>query len=180
MTSSAWTLEPWNVFEVAWHISSCLLSIGTQSFSSLSCVGNHEKQFKINSNKKTGKANIITVVCLCFIIWLIWTKKVNTGTNKRILIVVESFVLKGTNLIGIWFDIMRYMHSRLSNYKLLFLDWELILHNIRLEKYFMESTDVYTDSTKINRPGNNIRMYWTNFRQPTAHVQQNIFGKTSI
>ena len=37
-----------------------------------------------------------------------------------------------------------------------------------------------TDSTKINRPGHNIRMYWTNFRQPTAHVKQNIFGKTSI
>ena len=37
-----------------------------------------------------------------------------------------------------------------------------------------------TDSTKINRPGHNIRMYWTNFRQPTAHVQKNVFGKTSI
>ena len=38
----------------------------------------------------------------------------------------------------------------------------------------------HTDSTKINRPEHNIRMYWTNFRQPTAHVQQNIFGKTLI
>ena len=37
-----------------------------------------------------------------------------------------------------------------------------------------------TDSTKINRPGHNIRMYLTNFRQSTAHVQQNIFGKTLI
>ena len=37
-----------------------------------------------------------------------------------------------------------------------------------------------TDSTKINRPGHNIHMYWTNFRQPTAHLQQNIFGKTPI
>ena len=39
-----------------------------------------------------------------------------------------------------------------------------------------------TDSTKINRPrpGYNIRMYWTKFRQPTAHVQQNIFGKSII
>ena len=37
---------------------------------------------------------------------------------------------------------------------------------------------LHTDSTKINRPGHNIRMYWTNFRQPTAHVQQNIFRKT--
>ena len=36
----------------------------------------------------------------------------------------------------------------------------------------------HTDLTKINRPGYNIRIYWTNFRQPTAHVQQNIFGKT--
>ena len=35
-----------------------------------------------------------------------------------------------------------------------------------------------TDSTKINRPVHRIRMYWTNYRQPTAHVQQNIFGKT--
>ena len=38
--------------------------------------------------------------------------------------------------------------------------------------------DVGTDSTKINRPGHNIRMYWTNYWEPTAHVQQNIFGKT--
>ena len=36
----------------------------------------------------------------------------------------------------------------------------------------------YTYSTKINRPGYNISMYWTNFRQPNAHAQQNIFGKT--
>ena len=39
---------------------------------------------------------------------------------------------------------------------------------------------ILTDSTKINRPGHNIRMYWTNFRQPTAHIQKNIFGKTCI
>ena len=37
-----------------------------------------------------------------------------------------------------------------------------------------------TDSTKINRPGHNIRMYWTYFWQPTTHVQQNIFEKTLI
>ena len=37
-----------------------------------------------------------------------------------------------------------------------------------------------TDSTKINRPGHNIHMYWSNFWQPTAHLQQNIFGKTPI
>ena len=37
-----------------------------------------------------------------------------------------------------------------------------------------------TDSTKINRPEHNIRMYWTNFWQPSAHVQQNIFEKTLI
>ena len=37
-----------------------------------------------------------------------------------------------------------------------------------------------TDSTKINRPGHNMRIYWTNFRRPTAHVQQSIFEKTPI
>ena len=37
-----------------------------------------------------------------------------------------------------------------------------------------------TDSTKINRPGYNIRMYWTNFRQPTVHVQQFFYEKTLI
>ena len=36
----------------------------------------------------------------------------------------------------------------------------------------------FTDSIKINSPGHNIRMNWTNFRQPTAHVQQNDFEKT--
>ena len=39
---------------------------------------------------------------------------------------------------------------------------------------------VYTDSTKINRPGHNIRMYWTIFWHPTVHVKQNIFEKTLL
>ena len=40
-----------------------------------------------------------------------------------------------------------------------------------------------TDATKINRPGHNIRIYWTNFWQPTeptVYVQENIFEKTYI
>ena len=37
-----------------------------------------------------------------------------------------------------------------------------------------------TAAIKINRPGHNICMYWTNFWQPTVHVQQNIFKKTLI
>ena len=37
-----------------------------------------------------------------------------------------------------------------------------------------------TDSTKINRPGHNIHMYWTNFWQPTVCVQQNVLEKTLI
>ena len=53
------------------------------------------------------------------------------------------------------------------------LDWKNLWGNI-LQHWFS------TDSTKINRPEHNIRLYWTNFRQPTAHVQQNIFGKTPI
>ena len=38
----------------------------------------------------------------------------------------------------------------------------------------------YTDSTKINRPEHNIRMYWTNFWQPSVNVEQNTFEKTLI
>ena len=38
----------------------------------------------------------------------------------------------------------------------------------------------HTDSTKINRPEHNIRMYLTNNWEPTVHVQLNIFGKTLI
>ena len=37
-----------------------------------------------------------------------------------------------------------------------------------------------TDSIKINRPEHNIRMYWTNFWQPTVLVQQNVFEKNLI
>ena len=37
-----------------------------------------------------------------------------------------------------------------------------------------------TDSTKINRPGYNIRTYWANFWQTTVHVQENVFEKTHI
>ena len=50
----------------------------------------------------------------------------------------------------------------------------------KIRIYFTVLFFLSTDSTKINRPGHNIRMYWTNFRQPTAHVQQNVFGKTPI
>ena len=32
------------------------------------------------------------------------------------------------------------------------------------------NTTAATDSIKINRPGYNIGMHWTNFRQPTVHV----------
>ena len=38
----------------------------------------------------------------------------------------------------------------------------------------------HTDSTKINRPGHNIHMYWTNFWQPSVHVRQNIFENNLI
>ena len=37
-----------------------------------------------------------------------------------------------------------------------------------------------TDSIKINRPGYNIRMYWTHFWQPIIHIQQNIFENTLL
>ena len=43
---------------------------------------------------------------------------------------------------------------------------------------FLSKESLHKDSTKINCPGHSIHMYWTNFRQPTAHLQQNIFGKT--
>ena len=41
--------------------------------------------------------------------------------------------------------------------------WYLHENNIRLGS---------TDSTKINRPGYNIRIYWPKFWQPTVHVYQ--------
>ena len=41
-----------------------------------------------------------------------------------------------------------------------------------------ESTLLHTDSTKINCPMHNIHMYWTNFWQPTDHVNK-IFLKNS-
>ena len=44
-------------------------------------------------------------------------------------------------------------------------------------KSMFESRTQYTDSTKINRPGYNIRMYWINFWQPSVHIQKNIFEK---
>ena len=37
-----------------------------------------------------------------------------------------------------------------------------------------------TNSAKINCLGHNIRMYWTNFWQPTVYVQPNMFEKTLI
>ena len=38
------------------------------------------------------------------------------------------------------------------------------------DNYSLVSDNINTDSTKINRPEHTIRMYCTNFRQPTAHV----------
>ena len=53
---------------------------------------------------------------------------------------------------------------------------------IMLHKYWQRDrcVSLSTDSTKINRPEHTIRKYWTNFRQPTAHLQQDIFGKILI
>ena len=55
--------------------------------------------------------------------------------------------------------------------------FEEIGQNLKKSLYNVKYTSklpkkvLYTDSTKINRPGHNIRMYWMNFQQPTAHVQ---------
>ena len=46
-------------------------------------------------------------------------------------------------------------------------------------RFFLQR-NMNTDSTKIYRPEHNIRMYWTNFRQPTAHVQQIFVAITPI
>ena len=46
--------------------------------------------------------------------------------------------------------------------------------------YFQAQDNRTTDSIKINRSGHIIRMNWTNFWQPTVHVQENIFGNTQI
>ena len=56
----------------------------------------------------------------------------------------------------------------------------ILVHHNFIEKWANRNIQTYTDSTKINRPGHNIRMYWTNFQRPTAYVQKNIFGKTRI
>ena len=63
-----------------------------------------------------------------------------------------------------------------------FLDCRFIWARCRLLYPPLKCTCIFhiTDSTKINRPGYNIRMYWTNFWQPTVHVQQNMFEKTLI
>ena len=45
---------------------------------------------------------------------------------------------------------------------------------------FTEQKRVNKSNIHTNRPGYNKRMYWTNFRQSTAHVQQNIVGKSLI
>ena len=55
----------------------------------------------------------------------------------------------------------------------------MLLFN-KTKDYWKWNLQINTDSTKINRPGYNIRMYWTNFWQLTVHVQENIFEKTLI
>ena len=98
---------------------------------------------------------------------------------------------------GIWFWFMMNKSQNKFKKLLLFIEWHLekndycfLVDNntifIILQPLFLKieinswAFLVGTDSTKINRPGHNIRMHWTNFRQPTAHAQQNIFGKTLI
>ena len=57
---------------------------------------------------------------------------------------------------------------------------EVSVEWIRQLKFCIDYNLLRTDSTKINRPAHNIRMYWTNLWQPTAHVQQTFFEKTPI
>ena len=75
-----------------------------------------------------------------------------------------------------------FLFSIYLNYSVL-IEWNIRRSYFHVGKYrtlLLWPYTRYTDSIKINRPEHNIRMYWTNFRQPTAHLQQNIFGKTLI
>ena len=55
------------------------------------------------------------------------------------------------------------------------------LHRMRNIVFLRKTSDKWvTLHTKIKHPRYNIRMYWTNFCQPTVRVQQNIFEQTLI
>ena len=100
---------------------------------------------------------------------------ISHGTKKKFLKkAIDQFLLRKSQkkrnskvvvsciiLYGFWGTVCLYIFQ--SYFGLEILTWS-----------------VHTDSTKINRPGHNIRMYLTNFEQPIAHVQQIFFGKTLI
>ena len=95
-------------------------------------------------------------------------------------------------LANVTFGLMSYnLRLATCNLRLVACDLQLVTCDLRLMIWclWLATCDFgllhilpmrITDSTKINRPEHNIRMYWTNFRQPTANVQQNIFGKILI
>ena len=72
---------------------------------------------------------------------------------------------------GFWFLETKNLNLNLF-VKLIFLQEKLWK-----EGYYNPS---HTLPTKIKHPRYNIRMYWTNFCQPTVRVQQNIFEQTHI
>ena len=53
------------------------------------------------------------------------------------------------------------------------------MHHKQEKKYLLDIMR-YTVRFKSMNPRYNIRMYWTNFCQPTNHVKQNIFEQTLI
>ena len=60
---------------------------------------------------------------------------------------------------------------------ILFANWILLTLCSLMHLKFL--TEVYRFN-QINRPVHSISMSWNNFRQPTAYVQQNIFGNNLI
>ena len=120
----------------------------------LSSQGNHG-QYLIKFTG-TGFCNILWLFCNCLreiLTQNIWPHRIGTLLSWT----TESFV---------WYRVTETFSQFLKAIYVQYCASQWIPRN--------------TDSTKINRPGHNIHMYWTNFRQPNAHVQQNIFGKTLI
>ena len=83
-----------------------------------------------------------------------------------------------TNKIQVWMMIRSISQINLDK-SILLIVFIIVVSRNSVHDY-VKITYRTTDSTKINRPGHNIRMHWAIFRQPTVHVQQHIFEKILI
>ena len=131
----------------------------------------HNNHSSLSNVKTTKEASLIIFVALCLVSVSGRVRLLSINIIKPFHLLIGSSIFYNT--VGNLSD-KYYLDITPAGWA--FSIWGVIYIWLGISvvfcKYFHS-----TDSIKINRPGYNIRMHWTNFWQSTVHIQQSFLEK---